>query len=302
MKLSWTRAGITLAVGLGLTALASAGVVTPEERSDLDGSGVVDAADLRIVAADLGNSVPPADPLADLDGNGEVNVVDLSMVAVLLGRQTGIFPDANLEAAVREALGLPEGDITPQDLQGLTELVAPERGIEDLTGLEGLSLDVNQISDLASLSGLTNLFDLYLFGNQVSDLTPLSSLTNLGFLVLDGNQISDVTPLSGLTNLGWLLLSSNKISDLIPLSGLTNLGALVLGRNQISYLTPLSGLTNLWLLWLSDNQVSDLQPLVDNEGFGEGDWVDVSFNPLSEESLDVHIPALEAWGVDVDHD
>ena len=52
-------------------------------------------------------------PLAGLDGNGEVNVVDLSMVAVLLGRQTGIFPDANLEAAVREALGLPEGDITP---------------------------------------------------------------------------------------------------------------------------------------------------------------------------------------------
>ena len=152
MKLSWTRAGITLAlaVGLGLTALASASVVTPEERADLDGSGVVDAADLRIVAADLGNSVPPADPLADLDGNGEVNVVDLSMVAVLLGRQTGIFPDANLEEAVREALGLPEGDITPQDLQGLTELVAPERGIEDLTGLEhatsleGLSLDGNQ--------------------------------------------------------------------------------------------------------------------------------------------------------------
>ena len=104
---------MALAVGLGLTALASAGVVTPEERADLDGSGVVDAADLRIVAADLGNSVPPADPLADLDGNGEVNVVDLSMVAVLLGRQTGIFPDANLEAAVREALGLPEGDITP---------------------------------------------------------------------------------------------------------------------------------------------------------------------------------------------
>ena len=89
-----------------------------------------------------------------------------------------------------------------------------------------------------------------------------------------------MTPLSGLTNLGWLLLSSNKISDL----------------------TPLSGLTNLWLLWLSDNQVSDLQPLVDNEGFGEGDWVDVSFNPLNEESLNVHIPALEARGVDVDHD
>ena len=37
------------------------------------------------------------------------------------------FPDANLEAAVREALGKPTRDITQDDLAGLTSLDAPFR-------------------------------------------------------------------------------------------------------------------------------------------------------------------------------
>jgi len=40
---------------------------------------------------------------------------------------------------------------------------------------------------------------------------------------------------------------------------------------------------------------------VDNTGLGEGDTVDLRDNPLSEESLNIHIPELRARGVTVDY-
>ncbi|MEE2963160.1 MAG: protein kinase [Acidobacteriota bacterium] len=77
------------------------------------------------------------------------------------------FPDTNLEAAVREALGQADGPLTRRDLETLTELdaelEAEGREIQELTGLEycgnltWLNLDNNQITDLAPLAGLTQL-------------------------------------------------------------------------------------------------------------------------------------------------
>ena len=46
------------------------------------------------------------------------------------------FADANLEAAVREALDRPSGPLTAADLAALTVLDASDRGIESLAGLE----------------------------------------------------------------------------------------------------------------------------------------------------------------------
>ena len=47
-----------------------------------------------------------------------------------------IFADENLEAAIREEIGKPEGLILDSDLDGLTYLSAEKRNIIDLTGLE----------------------------------------------------------------------------------------------------------------------------------------------------------------------
>jgi hypothetical protein len=74
-----------------------------------------------------------------------------------------VFKDPNLEAAVREALNIPTGPITSDDMAKLTSLDAHERNIQDLSGLEyavnlqWLDLDGNQITDISPLSGLTNL-------------------------------------------------------------------------------------------------------------------------------------------------
>jgi hypothetical protein len=199
------------------------------------------------------------------------------------------FPDPNLEAAIREAIGKPSGPIYASDLVGLDTLFACNRSITNLTGIEyctsltvldlrynqisdlsplsgltsltGLILESNQISDLSPLSGLTSLTVLALDWNQISDLSPLSDLSSLTELYLDWNQISDLSPLSDLTSLIWLSLWSNQISDLSPLSGLTSLTGLILEYNQISDLSPLSGLTSLTGLTLESNQISDLSPL-----------------------------------------
>ena len=129
------------------------------------------------------------------------------------------FPDPHLEAAIREAINKPTGDIYPSDLAGLTELGASWAHIADLTGLECCK-----------------------------------SLTRVG---LYGNLISDISPLSSLIDLTYL--------------------------------------------HLGDNQISDISPLVDNLGLGGGDYVDVRYNPLSDDSINIYIPELEARGVTVDY-
>ena len=242
-----------------------------------------------------------------------------------------IFPDANLEATIREVIGKSQGNIYQSDLVALTKLDAgrnianPTKGpIANLTGLEhctsltSLNLSRNQISDLSPLASLTSLTELNLYGNQISDLSSLTSLTSLTSLNLSGNQISSLSSLTSLTSLTSLSLGSNQISDILPLGSLTSLTSLSLGSNQISNLLslsslikltelnlygnqisnllPLSSLTGLNNLHLDGNQISDILPLVNNPGLGQGDYIYLGDNLLNATSVATHIPALEARG------
>ena len=47
-----------------------------------------------------------------------------------------VIPDSGLQAAIREALNKPQGDIYASELAWLRELDAASRGIQDLQGLE----------------------------------------------------------------------------------------------------------------------------------------------------------------------
>ena len=250
-------------------------------------------------------------------------------VSVVKADSKVTFPDPNLEAAIREAIGKPSGDIYESDLSTstFTTLHAESLGIEDLTGLQHctslryLYLHSNQISDISALSGLAGLTDLYLHDNQIDDISalsgltspkvldlqsnqitniaPLAHLTTLTDLYLYGNQVTDISPLAHLTKLMDLRLGENQISDISPLAGLTNLTSLHLLGNRISNISPLSGLTRLLELYLYNNQISDLSPLVNNPGIGSGDSLDLRRNPLSSTSVSTCIPALEARGVEV---
>ena len=261
---------------------------------------------------------------ADAHKKGEgVNIPDVNLRAVI---------EDSLNKARGEA-------ITAAEMATLTRLEAPNSRIRDLMGIEyaieltvlnlgyvltnGSRVNSNSISDLSPLSGLIKLTELNLFRNTIADISPLSSLTELRVLDLSGNSfildlsslsgltrmrtlhlytnnISDLSPLSDMTELRWLDVSNNLIWDISPLSTLTELRGLALNNNAVSDLSPLSGLTNLNRVHSWDCDVSDLSPLVEMAGLrGENSLIDFRDNPLSDVSINKHIPVLQERGVRV---
>ena len=252
--------------GDGFVDRADASPNDPGAWSDLDGDGFAEAVDLD----DDGDGVPdredafPFDPLewADVDGdrigdNADPQIDDL-----------GPFRDPFLRAAVEAALRTPPGTpIDATNLDTLETLVARNRGIRNLTGLElatglqTLHLPQNAISDLSPLSGLTALRTLHLDANDIHDLSPLAGLSDLQTLTLGSNKLSDIAPLAGLVRLDSLMLDNNGIRDLSPLANLLELTTLTLGGNAIASLAPLAGLTQVVHFEASDNAITNLSPL-----------------------------------------
>ena len=208
------------------------------------------------------------------------------------------IPDANLRAAIEEALGKAAGaTITANEMATLTHLDAPNANISDLTGLEhainltelflsreyvqevGRWVNSSSVSDLSPLVGLTNLTVLWLEDTSISDISPVTGLTNLTRLWLGGNAITDISPVARLTNLTGLSLWSNNITDISPLSGLTNLTRLELGGNDIADISPLAGLTNLTGLELGSNNITDISALT---GLTNLTRVDLRHNNISD--------------------
>jgi hypothetical protein len=186
------------------------------------------------------------------------------------------FPDANLEAGVRSALGISAPTpITSVDLLGLTTLQATWRDIVNLDGLqyalnlEFLNLGANRISNLDPLAGLSNLKSLYLRDNQISDMSALSGLAKMSLLDLESNGLTDISSLPALAHLWTLILIDNAISDI----------------------SHLSEFGELQFLSLQYNQISDISPLVDL------DWLfslEIWGNPLDQASVDTYIPQMLA--------
>ena len=208
------------------------------------------------------------------------------------------FPDPVMDKKVRQALNIPQGDITAQAAAQVSELmlfndwspqIPKEAQITDLSGVEHfinlqelhanfnaiteisvlsgmtqlkrLSLGGNQITDIAPLVGLGNLEGLELFGNPIRDINPLSSLTSLRSLHIGGLPLSDISPLTNLSSIDHLYAGNCGIRDISPLSGMVNMYRLELSDNYITNLSPLSGMTNLIMLKIANNPVQDYTPI-----------------------------------------
>ena len=213
-----------------------------------------------------------------------------TLIFTTLSLKPATIPDDSLHAVILDSLhslGMASNDtVTVSDMLHLTRLDAPNKGIRTLTGLEFA----------------INLDTLDLRNNRITAIDSLGRLTHLKKLSLGGNGISDIASLARLTNLTWLWLSYNTISDIDSLANLTDLTWLGLGDNRISDISSLSGLTNLTRLGLSNNRITNLRPLVNNEGLGSGDKVDVRGNPLSAASRTSYIPTLRGNSVTVTFD
>ena len=220
------------------------------------------------------------------------------------GGAIATFEDANLEAAVRAAVGVGAADdLTCDLLSGLTSLTASDAGITSLVGIQNLSsltslyLSRNTVTDISALSGLTSLKTLALDGgNSISDISALSGLTSLTSLFLNHNSITDISAVNGLTSLTLLALGNNPISDFSALSGLTSLTNLTLFNTSISDVSALSGLTSLTTLLLFNNSISDISPL---SGLTSLTRLELDNNSINDISLLSGLTSLTELGLRV---
>ena len=222
-------------------------------------------------------------PVEDVDSLIAVDTAYLSLLTV--PDMVVTFPDAELDAAVRNSIGVsgPDDLMLSVLLSDFTYLEASESGIVDLT----------------NLNLCTNLRSAYLGYNNITNISPLSALTNLRYLELNYDEVGSVVALAPLRLLRSLSLNNCGISDIAPLQGMTYLQSLQLANNNIVSIAALSGLTGLYSLDLSGNDITDISPLVQNSDFADGDQVILTGNPLSTESVNVYIPELRGRGVTV---
>ena len=266
----------------------------------------------------------------------------LAALAVCLigsAAQADLFPDKNLEAAVRQQV-LAKRDkpepLVAEDVANVSTVVGKGKAIKSLAGLEAckalasLELDNNEIADLAPLAQLKSLQLLSLANNKIASIAPLAELATLQYLNLSGNEVADLAPLAKLVSLNSLYLGKNKIADVTPVAGLKKLWSLYIDENQIADIKPLAALTGLSTFSAKGNQIADLAPLaemkvrnlyfLDNNkivdlaplvALAKADaeqgksltpfWrIWLSGNPLSEAAKNEQVPALKQLGAKVE--
>lgn len=218
-----------------------------------------------------------------------------------------LIVDAALRLGIADALGKAAGaGVSVAELAGLETLVLRDRGIRDLSGLEGarslrtLDLAFNPLRDLGPLARLEALESLNLDGaapdpwalpplpglsrlslrrNGIEDLWALAGRISLTDLDVGENRIVDLWPLAGLNRLEVLRADGNAVSDLTPLASITALRTLDLATNRIGDVYALGGLERLETLRLDDNRLRDANPLSGLKRLRE---LGLAANPVAE--------------------
>ena len=221
-----------------------------------------------------------------VDDNGLVSPV--SVLAYTVGGvvEPAVFMDADMEFAIRDALGLTRTEMLyTNDLWALTEFTVPSQvyTLEDLsklTHLESLTIPNLPNGSLADLEGLTMLRELKLSGCRfaASELRVLEKLPSLQKLEISDCGLSTIADLENVTGLIYLDISNNTIRNLEPLAGMTNLQELYMQLNAITSLEVLTNMYDLEKLNISFNSVSSLAPLA---LCGKLSWLDASNNTIS---------------------
>ncbi len=123
--------------------------------------------------------------------------------------------------------------------------------------------DIEYISDLSPLEGLTELETLSLSGNSVSEFSSLAKLPKLKELTCTYSALSDISSVEQLKNLSYVNFIYNGISDVTPLTKLPKLKTIYLDYNYIQDVSPFSELNPdvLEFLSLDMNSISDDTPL-----------------------------------------
>lgn len=181
-----------------------------------------------------------------------------------------IIPDANLNEALHQALGLSQEEtLTAEELASLETLNCRSLSIESIEGLEycthltDLDISLNLIYDVSPLENLSALTKLNIAGNPVSgsDLSVLGKLVNLIYLDFSNTRTTNIEVVSGFTKLTELYFDTNLVHDISVLSNISSLKILSFYENRVSSLDPLINLVGLTHFMCAENNISDLSPL-----------------------------------------
>ena len=173
-------------------------------------------------------------------------------------------------------------------------------GLTELTYLHlGWNTGIHDISPLVNLKNLKTLDLTYTYG--LKDLTPLASLPQLDSLLMTtARYVENASVIGTLTNLKKLRFTSNdNIADFSFLENLTEMRDLTLYSNDsiddISFLAEMPKLTRLNI---AKNKVTDISIL---EGLTELEYLDLSNLKIKDFSALTNLTKLkEVWFMD-DH-
>ena len=248
------------------------------EGLGLQGMGIKDLSPLRDLQRprDLGlynNHISDLSPLADFVG---LELVDLS--------GNGI---SDISPLVKRSIWEDEHHAIENSFLELRVNLLNETAVREYIpmlrswGVEVSFDDPKEVGTLVDIRDpvLRALIAQAIAGGLTRVDSPITEATIAGLATLRafGHGVRDLTGLEAAVNLEYAFVGANAVSDVSPLMDLPHLAGVDLGGNL----------------------VEDLSPLVRNSHLSHGAWVTLTGNPLSEESVNSHIPALLARGVEV---
>lgn len=163
--------------------------------------------------------------------------------------------------------------------------------VSDWTNLGVFVCAFTGISNLDPLIGLPNLFAVSLPENNIGPtmftLPVTQPFNNLTELSVSGNSLTSLSGIEYMPNLVSLTASNNQLDNIwsMDLEGApkNTLEVLDLSNNAIVDINPLLNYVALRELNLSYNQIQNFNYLLDNPGIGDGDTIDISYNPVPPE-------------------
>ena len=308
------------------------------ETLDLGGNRIADVSALTAMTSLRwlslqDNAVDDIGPLAGLVKLESLNlggnrVADISALSAMTGLRWLSLNDNAIDS-----IGPLAKLVNLEDLNLSRNRIADVSPLSAMTGLRRLSLTGNEVTDIDPLVN-RNVFAAGAFvnldGNPLNEASAgeyIAQLRSRGINVVYTRRGSVVAPtpfadptlrslvaesLAGfdlhvddatsswpIDQLRVLRMQGAGVSGLAGLDAARGLSLLFGAANNVTDLSPLSGLPALTGLDLRENRIADLGPLILNADLADGDWLSVGGNPLNEESVNVHVPALLERGVEV---
>lgn len=211
-------------------------------------------------------------------------VVQATESDIIRNDESGI-PDEILYKGILKEMGKkPNETFTRQEAESLKELdvrdnVKSLKGIGNLSQLEALQIQGNDLTSLKGVESLQHLTALSVPYNKIKSLKPIRNLTNLQYLMVELNQLKSLEGIENLTKLVSLNAGWNQITNVKPLVRLISLNNLGLQNNKLKSLKGIEKLTNLSGLDVRGNMLTAVGEIKRLKNLEE---LDISYNKIKK--------------------